>query len=351
VERDTALVPGRIYSSLNPEEEFGVTDIPMATDQRFRFEWSVNMAPGETRYWSNTMWRPYLLLKELYPPLAAKAGLESRAYGSSIEGRELVAYANPDLSSHPERPTILITSGFHPVEGDTVGTEAILEWLGSEEGRRALERYNIMIAPIANPDGSYHAYNGCNAAGQNFFWDFRDHEQLSCPEAYYLWRLIRENPPLVYVDFHCYSIQGPKRAPGAYIKSPRMYSGKPTKDLAERLSRRLDALPNTRALSFFVPSSLAFKITDKINTITFAKYHLHQDLGREKMRELAVQVVITILEALSEQNVRAPDMLLEPFGRARRSLFERFEQQIYRARYMYVRTAKRRFPILRRVRF
>ena len=119
-DRDTALVPGRIYTSLSPEEEFAPTDLPMTTDQRFRFEWSVDMAPGETRYWSNTMWRPYSVVTELFPRLADSTRLTPEVFGDSIGGRPLVAYYDPDAATDDARATVLITSGLHPVEADTV---------------------------------------------------------------------------------------------------------------------------------------------------------------------------------------------------------------------------------------
>ena len=338
--RDLTLGPGRIYSSPSLDDEFVASESPALTDRYSRFEWSVELAPGETRYWSNTLWRPYPLVSTAFPRLAENAGLTAYVYGESIEGRELVAYHSPDLAEDTTRANILITSGFHPVEGDTLGTEAIFEWMAGE-GKSALDRYNVVVVPVANPDGFAHANNGCNAAGVNFYWDFRRHDRESCPEAYHLWRLIQRYPPVVYVDFHSYSVHGARKYPGPYIKPQLFYWGLETKALARELTQCLDAIPGTKPQSPFAPSSLAYQITDELNTVTFAKYHLHQDLGKNGMKQLAVTMLACVLNVLNANGYSAADLLLKPYGKVSKRINERIIRWSYGARYTYPRRVRR----------
>ena len=336
---EKTAIPGRLYRSHSPDEEFRESPVPIRADGRKRFEWTVTVGPGESVYWSNTLWRPFALLNSLFPEMAKRAGLTAYQYGRSIEGRELVAYWKPDAPRGPVRPVVLVTCGFHPVEGDTLGAEAIFEWLCGD-GQPALDHLNLVVVPVANPDGFAHGHNGCNAAGVNFFWDFRRDDAETCPEAYYLWELVRKVSPVVYLDFHSYSVHGPAKRAGPYTKSERLYTGSAAKSLAGQLTGALSALANTRPQLMFGPSTLAFQITREMNTITFAKYHLHQDHGRDGMKALAVDVVKRVVDVLAEEEVSASELLTRPYGSVRKGVYGRIEQFAYRSRYSYSRGAR-----------
>ena len=333
----TNLTTGRLYRSNSHTAEFAPARTQSRPDGHTRFEWSVELAPGEESYWSNSLWRPYELVKDLFAELAPRAGLSAHVYGKSIEGRELVAYYRSDGPEEADRPCVLVTSGFHPVEGDTLGTEAMLEWL-SGEGRSALGRWNVVIAPLANPDGFANGYNGCNAAGVNFFWNFRNHDRVGCPEAFHLWKLIQLTRPVVYIDLHCYSVHGARKRPGPYLKPDRFYWGQATKSVSKELVSELSRIAGTESKLVFSPSTLAYKLADEMNTVTFAKYHLHQDLGREGMKRLAVEVLTRVLDVLKRENHSTSDLLLRPYGHVSKGLHERIGRSVYRARYSYPRT-------------
>ena len=344
---DILPVPRRLYQSSSPEKEFVVDDVALAQARGARFSWNVELEPGEAQYWSNTMWRPLALVERVFPQLARRAALEGDVYGESVEGRELVAYYQRDLPQNAMRPVLLVTSGLHPAEGDTVGAEAIFEWLAAEP--EILKRFNIVVAPLVNPDGFAHGTNGCNAAGINFFWDFRTDDRAGCPEAAALWDFVNSVPPLAYVDFHSYSVQGPGKRPGAYVQPIRAYWGASTKLLAAELAAELDSIDDTQSQIVAAPSVLASRLTRRFNTVTFAKYHLHQEMGRDGMKSMAVEVLQRIVRSLDRKKVGNSDVLLEPHGAVRKTLHSRAEHLAYRARISFPRKLRRRLLNIRGV--
>ena len=163
---------------------------------------------------------------------------------------------------------------------------------------------------------------------------------MNCPEAFHLWNLIKTNPPVVYVDFHSYSVQGARKLPGPYVKPEQFYWGRGAKELARHIARRLDAMPGTRPQRLMAPSTLAYKITREMNTITFAKYHLHQDLGRDQMKKMAVRALGDILDVLADKSDLAGELLLRPYGRLGKDAVGRLIQSAYRTRYMLPRKVR-----------
>ena len=331
---------GRIYASDRPDQEFVLATEAALTDHQGSIEWTVEMGPGETRYWSNTMWRPLSVVTNLFGRLADEAGLTAEVLGESIQGRPIVAYYDLIAARDQTRPTVLITSGLHPVEADTIGTEAILEWL-IEDGRWALGRFNIVLVPVANPDSFVETRNGCNAAGVNFFWDFRADDPKLCPEAFHLWRFIKRMPPVVYIDFHSYSVQGSRKLPGPYRKPELLHWDRATRELASDMFQSLNEIPGTRPQSLFAPSTLAYRITREMNTITIAKYHLHQDQGKAQMKRMSVNVVERLLNILKESRVSGTSILAKPYGPIARTPLTRAVQAAYRARYLYPKRVRK----------
>jgi hypothetical protein len=78
--------------------------------------------------------------------------LEKTSFGASPEGRELPLLV---LGNAPDRPTVLVLCGIHAgeVEGKEAGLMLVGDLLdGAHEG--ILERLNLLVVPLFNPDGN-----------------------------------------------------------------------------------------------------------------------------------------------------------------------------------------------------
>ena len=98
--------------------------------------------------------------------------------------------------------------------------------------------------------------------------------------------------------------------------------------LLTELTTELSAVANTRQQLLFARSTLAFQ--GEINTITFAKYHLHQDHGADGMKGLAVDVVKRVMCILAQDRISASELLIKPYGNVRKGVYRRIEQFAYR---------------------
>lgn len=311
--------PALIYGAGSPSADFGPADCEARSDGRRAYHLRVPIGPGRTVYLANYYFRQYERLQGLFDTLAVRAGAARRVIGATLEGRELVCYrfAPTAVGARPV-PAVLITSGLHPPESDTVGSEALMEFLGSPDAGRLRRGFDIYVVPVANPDGFVKGYNGCNAAEVNLFWQFEEQDRERCPEAVSLWDLIRDIRPVIYVDFHGYTFQTRGRYASPYLKPVIFYEGQEVRRLARALNRRLLSLSRghaTRGILTYSPSMLASKITREYNTITYAKYHLHLRDGIERNRRLAVDVVTRILEGLESAGMNdARRILKHPHG-------------------------------------
>ena len=108
---------------------------------------------------ANTYFQPPRELFARLEGLARAGGAERLEFGKSVEGRNLTAYLYLDQA--PENaPLVLVTSGFHPAEPDTLATQAILEYLAGEEGRALRKKLRFAVVPVMNPDGFIHGPPG-----------------------------------------------------------------------------------------------------------------------------------------------------------------------------------------------
>jgi hypothetical protein len=309
-----------LFTADAPTADFKPMTVPGGSDGLTAYRFSLVLGPRQRLYVANYLFRQYETLQATFDALAANAGGRRRVFGRTIEGRPLVAYSFTAASgAGAGRPAVLVTSGLHPPESDTVGTQAILEAVGTRELSHILGACDLHVVPIANPDGFVHGYNGCNAAQVNFFWQFEAGDRDRCPEAHFLWKLIEDIEPVAYVDFHGYTFQPRrKKPPSPYLKPTILYAGRSVRRFVRRLNAAVLALSDgcaTRGVLTYSPSMLSTRITRAYNTVTYAKYHLCLRDGAEANRRLAVGLVRTIGARLSDAGINDSRIVLKrPFG-------------------------------------
>lgn len=337
-EQHLNLKPKTIYTSPSPTHQYCESKTNVLPNE-LGYQFEIKIDPESCLYISNTLWNPIDAINKTFESLCQQEPLHVIDYGTSCNGNKLSAYKtfqDRDLN----KPLILITSGFHPTEGDTTATEAIAKWLLTT-GKDNTKNVDFVIIPVVNPDGFTSGYNGCNTSGINLFWDFQNYNLKSCPEAYYLWEFIKQFPPNIYLDFHAYSIQGKQKKIGPYFKPEIFYFGKLTKEYASKMLKSLESLPGNKSQKLYAPSTLAYKITKTFNTITFAKYHLHQDLGIHGLQQLAINVVQNIVHTLNHCDLH--DQILRPYGSRHKPYKDILSQMLYTCRYSLPKQLKKQF--------
>tara|TARA_A100001037_G_C15151051_1_gene639242 strand:+ start:705 stop:1940 length:1236 start_codon:yes stop_codon:yes gene_type:complete len=333
---DKKPIPDAIWSSTSPsncflESKVEVTKCPAG------YAFTVDLPPMSKRYFSNTMWKPLKNITLKFDEYVKSNYIHKLNYGKSVLGHDLNAFTL--YSKRNEKlPLICISSGIHPAEGDTISTVAITEWL-LNEGNHHNSAFDFMIIPVLNPDGFISGKNGCNHNGVNFFWDFQKYNIQACPEAHYLWNLFQTSPPNIYIDFHSYTTQGQSKQFGPYLKNPVLYTSKNTRHISLELSKELEKIPNSRSQILLSPASLPYNMTKEFNTITFAKYHLHQGYGINHMRDLSVEVIEKIIK--SSYGCDFTTQILQPYGPLKRTFNEIIKQTLYVQRYYLPKKLKR----------
>ncbi|UCC95544.1 MAG: hypothetical protein JSW40_02040 [Candidatus Omnitrophota bacterium] len=300
-------------------------DIEAYTDTFKKYYVKALVQPNETLYISNTFFRNLKLVYGIFENISQNPHCRKQIYGRSVEERSLFSYLySEDGRIDNQKPLILVTSGFHPMEADTFAAEAIMEHLGTPQGKDLLKHFNFVIIPVVNPDGFFYGYNGCNAKGINLYWDFRQKDKLHAPESYYLWQYILRIRPCVYIDFHSYTFQLHRKKDSPYVKPIYFYSGKKVRQAFKKITSKLADLHGGRRFLgelTFAPSTLSYKLTKKFNTITYAKYHLHIRGGKEKYKRQSVNIIDRIVHCLIDEGMlRKYDILLHPHGKAKTSI-------------------------------
>lgn len=316
-----------LFCADSPEDEFKIFKCKSRTNLKKSYYISFILEGHQTLYIANTYFRQYEKLVPMFDRLAELGHAICDVIGHSIEGRELVCYSYSNVAFNTEsgtlRPAILVTSGFHPPEQDTLATEAIMEYLATDEARNARNLFDFYIVPIANPDGFVHGYNGCNAAEINFCWKFDENDKINCPEAYYLWKLVEKIQPIVYFDFHGYTFQLSNKQASPYIKPLIFYEGRSVRKMINLFNTEIVALTEGHAgkgLLTYAPSTPWAKITKKYNTITYAKFHIHLMDGINESKKLAVDSLKLVVELLAANEFINPlTILKKPFGYVRKN--------------------------------
>lgn len=128
--------------------------------------------------------------------------------GASAEGREIPLIR---LGRPAGAPRILVLAGQHPSEHcGNWACQGIVEWLLSRvsEAREALQRFEVAVVPMINPDGNVHGLSGANAEGIDLCREWAGAAEGTPPrgtENRRLWEWIHaEFPPDVLLHFHGY---------------------------------------------------------------------------------------------------------------------------------------------------
>lgn len=308
-----------LFASDSPEREFSQADVWSRSDARKAYAIRASIKGGKTRYFANYLFRPYPLLARLFDRLGAAGDASRRVIGQSVQGRDLVSYSymRPRIQGRV-RPTMLITSGVHPPEPDTLATEAIMEYLASSAGNRLRDVFDVHVVPLMNPDGFVHGYNGCNANEINFYWVFDRQDKARCPEAHALWALCEQTLPVVYFDWHGYTFQRGAKHAAPYVKPVLLHRGRQVRQLVQALNSRVQQTAgghSTTGFLTYAPSTLATQLTLTFNTITYAKYHLELRLGVTRNKQIAVETIEAVLDTMRGAGALDARMILKrPHG-------------------------------------
>jgi len=79
----------------------------------------------------------------------------------------------------------------------------------------------------------------------------------------------------------------------------------------------------------FAPSTFGEILTRKLNTIGYAKYHIHLHDGVQESRDHAVAVVTTVCQVLKDhQLLSASDILVLPHGTVPREIIQEWKRKL-----------------------
>lgn len=293
-----------LYAAPQASGPFAPAEFPARTNLRRQYAVRIPLAAGTRIYVANTLVRDLNALSADFDDLAVTGGAERRVIGRTLKDREIAAYIYGD----PRKGALLVTSGFHPPEPDTLATDEIMRYLGSAEGRSLTARMAVAVVPIANPDGYANGTQGANAAGVNFYWHFARELPARCPEAAALWRFAESLAPRGYIDFHCYTFQLGKRA-GPYQRPLFFYDAATVRQACAALYRRLQHdVPGVPVNGFptYAPHTLGAMLVRRFDTLSLAKYHLHLAEGESGCRKRGVGVFLAMAETLMDHGLVGP---------------------------------------------
>ncbi len=290
-----------IYVSEN-NCDYSCSKYDAKTDLGKKYYIKATLQPRQKVYFANTLVRDHKKLNTNLDKIGLETGARRLKYGVSLQNRDLISFVYGNVENNP---AIIVTSGFHPPEPDTLATQSIMEWLGTEEGKNACENYSFVIIPIVNPDGYVFGTQGSNAAGINMYWYFNPDIPEKCPEAKFLWNYARELKPVLYIDFHSYTFQLKKQA-GPYVRPAYFYNNKIAKDCSTFIYSKISEKLDTRRVSGFpayAPSTLGSMLANMFDTITLAKYHIHLKEGEVQCKLHSLEVLRIAIEGLNKYGI------------------------------------------------
>lgn len=305
----------RLWKSNSHDSEYEMFYLKNGmSDLHGKYQFEIVLDKGEELYLANFPPRIYSFLIERFENLANESGAKRVVIGKTIENQDIVSYEYGDVET---KPLILVTSGFHPPEGDTYGSEAIMElFLDKKRKDKKSKNFSFAFIPILNPDGFANAMQGSNMNEINFHWKFFGNTKDECPESFYIWEYTKKIKPILYFDFHSYTFQEREASP--YIKPLGFYHGKDVRRIVNEMYQAVIGRCSGRytgGYGTYTPSTLQFELTRKFNTITFAKFHLHMKEGTEKSKQLAIDCFEDVLAILEQNNIKSSsDIHVQPFG-------------------------------------
>ena len=285
-----------LYVSEYPDRDFTSFEGDARTDLAKKYAVRLKLAAGKRIYLANTVVRSLPALMKEFDFISSKSDVEKRVIGKTNRGNDLTGY----IYGNRNLPTILVTSGFHPPEPDTLATQAIMKWLSGTLSAQVLESFCVAVVPLVNPDGYELGNQGANAAGINLYWHFAIERPGLCPEAWALWNFACSLKPIGYIDFHCYTFQTNKEA-GPYVRPLGFYFGRVVRAAANDFYNKITAREKTVAVQGFptyAPHTLGSMLAKRFNTITAAKYHLHLEEGADACCSRGLDVFVCLAESL-----------------------------------------------------
>jgi len=167
---------------------------------------TLSLPPGGSRWIAATYPLPLAhydaLDRKLSLPPAAGLRVTRGTYGTTTRGRPLLAYRIEREDRRPER-ALLIVAGQHAVEqsGKIFAEVALRGYHGGAFAGTpmagVLERYAVVILPLANPDGCFDGRMNSNATGT--VMDTADDDS---PEMRAALALLEEARPVAVVNCH-----------------------------------------------------------------------------------------------------------------------------------------------------
>ena len=296
------------------------------TDLRGKYVFSLELNSDEVIYLANFMPRKFSEIEKMFDTLASEIGAHMNIIGHTVKKRPIISYEIGDIE---KKPMILVTSGYHPPEGDTYATESILGLFIDHDWRKSiLEKNSFAIIPILNPDGFANAMQGSNINEINFHWKFFGNSIEECPESYLIWEYCKHLKPIIYMDFHAYTFQN--KMASSYLKPLAFYQGKLVRRMIKEMYNAIIGRCDGQYImnsATYTPSTLQYELTRQFNTITFAKFHVDMKDGKDGVQKLAIGCFQDILQILQKYNIESPtDILKEPHGNVRSSLYEMIVQ-------------------------
>jgi hypothetical protein len=130
--------------------------------------------------------------------------------GKSHEGRALPGIRVTEGLKTGGRPRLVVFSGQHPIEFPGVfGSRGIADFLtsGLAEAADLRGRYDVVVLPLVNPDGTVHGRNNFNAKGEDVYSGFEgasEGKTPTIPESRALWEFRQQPVPAMMLNIHCY---------------------------------------------------------------------------------------------------------------------------------------------------
>ncbi len=314
-ENEVPDISPTIYASDSVDGEYGVIDLLRSkTDTYKKYYLKVEIPGYKTVYIANFYFRSCKKLQNYFNNIVSDTKFEKSIYGKSADQNDLVVYKikADEKSSESGSPSILISSGFHFPEQDTIATDAVLKYFIQDKNLEKYRNYNIYIIPLVNPDGYIHGFNGSNSAGINLYWKFITNQPEKAPESYYLWELIKnEIKPDIFFDFHSYTFQLHRKHASCYMKHPRLYKNSMVRQIIKSVNKLIKLECNNliyTGLMTYAPSTLGMKLIKRFNTICYAKFHIHFSDGIASSERIALNSVLHAMDEYNNYLLRSQDL-------------------------------------------
>jgi hypothetical protein len=284
------------------------------TDFHGKYYFKLSLELKEILYIANFPPIRFSKLKKIVEDLSKKSHAKKVVVGHTVENQYINAYEYGDIY---KKPTILLVSGFHPPERDTIASEAIMEKLINKKWReKILDKYSVSLIPVLNPDGFSNVMQGSNISEINLHWKFFGNTIEKCPEAHYIWEYCQKIKPIIFFDFHAFTFQNNEPRPNWIPKG--YYGGRKAKLIQNTLNKELRKLCNGNFKineAIFSPYLLATGLRKKIGTIIAPKFHLHMKKGMVESKKMAIDCLEIIINILNQHKVcTKEDILIKPFG-------------------------------------